>query len=78
MTKDQEKAVELFVKSLEMVKASGLDIVCSVDISTGEHDAHARCFGVFEEVNDLPSDVGFGSREIQLLFSGSINSEDKP
>lgn len=74
MTEDQEKAVELIVRGLELAQKSGLEIICSVDISTGDHDANARCFGTFDEINSLPSDTGFGSREIQLLFSGSLNT----
>ena len=64
------------MRSHEMAKilleAPDGKVVCSVDISTGEDDANARCFGEFEEINSLPSDVGFGSNEVQLLFSGSI------
>ena len=75
LTEEQEKAIELFTQGLEMAQANGIDIVCSVDISTGERDASARCFGTFEEINSLPSDKGFGSREIQLLFTGSLNTK---
>ena len=74
MTEDQNKAVALIVQGFELAKKSGLKIICSVDISTGEHDADARCFGTFDEINSLPSDAGFGSREIQLLFSGSLDT----
>jgi len=48
------------------------EIVCSVDIST-EEEPTRRCFGEFDEINSLPTDEGFGSTEVQLLFSGSLN-----
>lgn len=68
--------VEFQVRSHELAKimlaAPDGKVVCSVDISTSEKDANARCFGEFEEINSLPSGVGFGSDEVQLLFCGSI------
>jgi len=55
-----------------MLEAPDGKVICSVDISTCEEDADARCFGEFDEINSLPSEVGFGSDEVQLLFSGHI------
>lgn len=75
MTEDQEKAVQLLKQGFELAEKSDLNITCSVDISTGDHDAGARCFGEFEEINSWPSDDGFGSREVQMLFAGSLNYE---
>ncbi len=74
MTKVQEKAVELFVSALELALESGLELTCSVDISSDDNDSDRRCFGEFTGVNSLPSDNGFGSNEIQLLFDGSLST----
>ena len=74
MDEQQKEAARLIAEGLRLAKASGLDVVCSVDISCSEGDAENRCFGVFEEVNSMPSDEGFGSSEIQLLFSGNLNT----
>jgi len=51
-----------------LLSAPDGEIECSVDISTGEHDADARVFGCFTEVNSLPTDKGFGSNIAMLLF----------
>ena len=67
----------LILRSHELAKAmlAAPDgkVVCSVDISTNEESADHRCFGDFEEINSLPSEEGFGSEEVQLLFSGCLN-----
>ena len=76
MTPDQEKAVVLLKEGFALAEKSGLKVICSVDISTCDDDAGARCFGEFEEINSWPSDEGFGSREVQMLFSGSLNIEN--
>ena len=73
MTNEQEQAVNWIVKGLESAKQHGIKVVCSVDISTCDEDSCARVFGDFAEINSLPSDVGAGSNEIQLLFIGSLN-----
>ncbi|WP_415912548.1 Lar family restriction alleviation protein [Neptuniibacter sp. QD37_11] len=73
MTEEQEEAVRLFKQAMDKVRESGLTTTCSVDVSTGEDDADARCFGTFTEINNLPSDTGFGSRDIELIFHGSLN-----
>ena len=77
MTEDQEKAVALLKEGFALAEKSGLKVICSVDISTGDHDAGARCFGEFEEINSWPTDDGFGSREVQMLFAGVLNDEAK-
>ena len=59
-----------------MLDAPDGEVICSVDISTEQDDSNARCFGAFfEGVNYLPSDVGFGSDEVSLLFSGTTNQD---
>lgn len=73
MTEDQEQAVKLIVEGLELAKKSGINIFASMDVST-EEKPDLRCMGDFEEINSLPSDIGFGSREIQLLFRGTLNT----
>jgi len=58
----------------ELLEAPDGKVVCSVDISTGQDDAGDRCFGeAFEGINSLPTDIGFGSDEVVLLFSGNTN-----
>ena len=58
----------------ELLEAPDGEIVCSVDISTCEGNAEDRCFGEnFEGINSLPTDEGFGSDEVVLLFSGNTN-----
>ena len=49
------------------------DVTCSVDISTCDADADRRVFGDFVEINSLPTDEGFGSSEVVLLFVGNLN-----
>ena len=56
----------------ELLKAPDGEIRCSVDISTGEHDADDRCFGEFADINSLPSSNGFGSNYVDLNFDGEI------
>lgn len=73
MTEDQEKAVKLITEGFALAGKSGLNIFASMDVST-EDNPNLRCMGDFEEINSLPSDNGFGSREIQLLFSGTLNT----
>ena len=77
MTPDQEKAVALLKEGFDLAEKSGLKIICSVDISTCDKDAGARCFGDFEEINSWPTDDGFGGREVQMLFAGVLNEEAK-
>ncbi len=49
------------------------EITCSVDISTCDADADRRVFGDLVEINSLPTNEGFGSSEVVLLFVGSIS-----
>lgn len=58
----------------KMLEAPDGKIVCSVDISTCEDNAEDRCFGEeFEGINSMPTDAGFGSDEVVLLFRGNTN-----
>lgn len=68
MTPGQYEAVRLIVKGLEEAEKHGIKIVCSVDVSTCDEDADERVFGTYTEINSIPSDVGAGSNELQLLF----------
>lgn len=56
-----------------LLEAPDGDVCCSVDISTCEEDSSRRCFGEFTEINSLPTDTGYGSTEVMLLFEGSLN-----
>lgn len=74
LSDEQAIAVALVSAGFKLAQKSNLRVTCSVDISTDESDSDARCFGEFTGINSLPSSLGFGSREIQMLFEGSLNN----
>lgn len=56
-----------------LLENNDCDVSCSVDISTCDADADLRVFGDLVEINSLPTNDGFGSSEVVLLFVGSTN-----
>jgi hypothetical protein len=58
-----------------MLEAPDAPIFVSMDICKCEEDCGRRAMGNIIELNNLPTDEGFGCSEVQLVAEGSLNNE---